>query len=476
MTRQAKERAGHPLRENIEVAIFAVVMAMGLKVFAIEAYQIPTGSMQPALMGTHLLDPVTRTEAGGLYDRVLVDKISYLFREPERWEVIVFRYPLVTHVNYVKRLVGMGNEQMMIDNGDLFARPLGSDEDFAILRKPWKVQKSLWKRVLPPPFTDAGSWTGWNESGALSRTPAGGILMTGAAQVSYEHRIKDDPSHGYPDAIVSKVPTLNAQSRNTVGDLRYAFTVAPREARGPLRAVFEFGANVCTLEVQPDGSFRLSGPGDVNLEAALPEAGADGIAFDLAFWDHTLRCEARGGGKTVLLDAEPALLSKPAPRNGARFSADAGGWELGPVTAWRDIHYLPPRQTTAAPVFDIEPGHFFMMGDNTQNSLDSRDWQAEVITFEPPLHGITELRGDRMANGPVPSFNNPRLNQDGSVMTFRDEHGGLHVLSMEEVRSSKQDALEASPLVPREYVLGRALAVFLPLRPFAPVNRFGLVR
>ena len=151
MAKSRKEKSPHPFRENIEVVIFAVVMAMGLKVFAVEAYQIPTGSMQPTLMGTDLHDPVSRQRDGGLHDRVLVDKISYFFRDPARWEVVVFRYPLLAHNNYVKRLVGIGPEQLLIEAGDLWSRPLGSDEDYAILRKPWKVQEHLWKRVAPSP-------------------------------------------------------------------------------------------------------------------------------------------------------------------------------------------------------------------------------------------------------------------------------------------------------------------------------------
>ena len=71
-----KEKAKHPFRDNIEVIVFAVAMSLGLKVFALEAYQIPTGSMQPTLMGTALRDG-----AGAVHDRVLVDKFSFLVRE-----------------------------------------------------------------------------------------------------------------------------------------------------------------------------------------------------------------------------------------------------------------------------------------------------------------------------------------------------------------------------------------------------------
>lgn len=476
MERPASKRVAHHLRENVEVAVFAIVMAMGLKVFAVEAYQIPTGSMQPALMGTTLLDPMTRGDAGGLHDRVLVDKVSYWFREPERWEVIVFRYPLAAHANYVKRAAGMPNEQFKIDFGDLWARPLGSAEDFAILRKPWNVQEALWKNVLPPPATDPGSWTGWQETGALRRTGDGGILLEGSAEVAHEHRIKDDPMHGYPDAIVFQVPNMNAQARHVVSDLRWVFELVPRGPAGTFRAAFDFGPHAVALELDADGTLRFSGPAGVTGTQPLTLRDGEPLGVDVAFWDQTLRLAFTGAGAPIVHQFEMQLEPSAALRNGARLSANGGGWELRPVRAWRDIHYLPPRQTGTAAVFDIPPGHYFMLGDNTQNSLDSRDWTAEVLEFDGPEAGVERARGDRMSNGQDAMMNNPRLNQANDAMTFRDEFGNLHAWPIEIVRGARSDLLQSSPLVPREYLLGRVLAVFLPVRPFSPVNRFGWVR
>ncbi|MDA1261131.1 MAG: signal peptidase I [Planctomycetota bacterium] len=477
MAKDRNERSQHPLRENIEVAVFAVVMAMGLKVFAVEAYQIPTGSMQPTLMGTALLDPVTRQQKGGLHDRVLVDKVSYWFRDPRRWEVVVFRYPLVTHVNYVKRLVGMPNEQLMIENGDLWARPLGSDEDFMILRKPWKVQDNLWKRVYPTYNSTAEAWLGWSETGAAQRTEAGSMLLQGSAEVASQFRVKDEPEHGYPDAIAARVPTMNAVGRHALSDLRWEFALTPRDPKGPLRADFEFGPHASSLTVAADGSFLLEGPGNAAFRGAAAADASAKIEFDLAFWDHTLRFEVRGVGREPQrFQQELTLESKTAVRNGARFSTSAGGWELHPLKAWRDIHYLPPRNTPSTPIFEIEPEHYFMMGDNTQSSLDSRDWQSETLRFDPPVHGVAELRGDRMDHGSDPMFNNPRWNAARDLMTFRGEHGGLHVFTADDLAAAQLDLVESSPLVPRSYVLGRAIAVFMPLKPLAPVNRFNLVQ
>ena len=129
------KKSGRPWRDNIEAVTMAIIMAVFLKYFIIEAYKIPTGSMQPTLMGA------TFDESGaGVFDRILVDKLSYHFRDPVRWEIAVFKYPLDRSKNFIKRICGMPDEEFKIENGDLFARK-DESEPFKVLRRPLPIQR-----------------------------------------------------------------------------------------------------------------------------------------------------------------------------------------------------------------------------------------------------------------------------------------------------------------------------------------------
>ena len=81
---RAGSEAGHPKRslagilEMWGLVIVALLLAFAIKTFLVQAFFIPSGSMIPTL------------EIG---DRVLVEKVSYRFREPERGEIIVFQRP-----------------------------------------------------------------------------------------------------------------------------------------------------------------------------------------------------------------------------------------------------------------------------------------------------------------------------------------------------------------------------------------------
>ena len=65
--------------------IFTILFAVLLKPFLIEAYMIPTPSMQPTMMGSR---------EASVHDRLLVDKLCYAWGDPERWDIAVFRYPI----------------------------------------------------------------------------------------------------------------------------------------------------------------------------------------------------------------------------------------------------------------------------------------------------------------------------------------------------------------------------------------------
>jgi signal peptidase I len=135
------------IRENIEVLLVAIIVAMAVRTFFIQPFKIPTGSMQPTLYGVfpppewapkaYLGKPPSAIERlwgivfqGNMYepygfrrrgDHIFVDKISYHFRKPRRGEVIVFdttripEIPASSRGNfYIKRLIGLENDVVQI--------------------------------------------------------------------------------------------------------------------------------------------------------------------------------------------------------------------------------------------------------------------------------------------------------------------------------------------------------------------------
>jgi signal peptidase I len=67
-------------------------------------------------------------------DRILVDKLAYDFTSPDRWDVVVFKYPEDAKTNYIKRLVGLPGENVFISGGDIWTSR--GDADPTVARKP----------------------------------------------------------------------------------------------------------------------------------------------------------------------------------------------------------------------------------------------------------------------------------------------------------------------------------------------------
>ncbi|OGQ15001.1 MAG: signal peptidase I [Deltaproteobacteria bacterium RIFCSPHIGHO2_02_FULL_40_11] len=105
------------IREYTEAIIVAVLIALCLRAFLIEAFKIPSGSMIPTLkIGDHIF---VNKFIYGL--RIPYTKIRFFeFRKPKRGEVIVFIFPIDNSKDYIKRVVGVAGDKVELRQGELF--------------------------------------------------------------------------------------------------------------------------------------------------------------------------------------------------------------------------------------------------------------------------------------------------------------------------------------------------------------------
>ncbi|MEX2170489.1 MAG: signal peptidase I [Pirellulales bacterium] len=112
-------------------------------------------------------------------DRILVNKYVLDFQKPERWDVVVFKFPGDANTNYIKRLVALPNEEVRIYHGDLFIGERDEDAQVAhaIERKP--ASKVLAMRELvhdtdhdAAALYDAGWPLRWQADGDQWKTTA----------------------------------------------------------------------------------------------------------------------------------------------------------------------------------------------------------------------------------------------------------------------------------------------------------------
>lgn len=116
-----KKQSG--LWENIKVIIQALILATVIRTVLFQPFTIPSGSMMPTLL---------------VGDYIFVNKFAYGFskyslpfsldlfegrifkREPQRGDVVVFRFPPNPSIDYIKRLVGLPGDHIQVTNGVLF--------------------------------------------------------------------------------------------------------------------------------------------------------------------------------------------------------------------------------------------------------------------------------------------------------------------------------------------------------------------
>lgn len=105
------------IREYVEAILIALLLALFIRTFIVQAFKIPSGSMLPTLQ---------------IGDHILVSKFSYAlknpftssplisFSEPERRDIIVFKYPVKKEIDYIKRVIGVSGDRIEIKNKNVF--------------------------------------------------------------------------------------------------------------------------------------------------------------------------------------------------------------------------------------------------------------------------------------------------------------------------------------------------------------------
>ena len=108
-----------------ETIVVAFVMALIIRAFFLQVFWIPSGSMEPTL---------------DIQDRIVVNKVAFHFRPPQRVEIVVFRQVASTATekrDLIKRVIGLPGETLIIKDGKIFInnKPLlenhDMNEDFA---------------------------------------------------------------------------------------------------------------------------------------------------------------------------------------------------------------------------------------------------------------------------------------------------------------------------------------------------------
>ena len=248
-------------RETVEAFLVAFILALLFRAFLAEVFVIPTGSMAPTLMGAHkdiFCDQCqTRFEVGASQenssgrtvvvggvcpncrrlnsldlagnsdhktfngDRIVVNKYAYTLAEPKRWDVIVFKFPGNPKQNYIKRLVGLPNETLTLNHGDVYRT--GLDNDSAgdtnnappeILRKPADKMLSMSHLVYDTAFQSPAliaanypaRWQPWRPAAKRPPTDSWQIERTDDSMTATLDTASDDPAwlryfHRWPNDL-----------------------------------------------------------------------------------------------------------------------------------------------------------------------------------------------------------------------------------------------------------------------------------
>ncbi len=353
-------------------------------------------------------------------DRILVMKYLYWFSPPKRWNVVVFREPMFGKQNFIKRLVGLPGNTVEIVNGDVFI-------DGKIAHKPVHVEKSMLQVVYNNDFypTDAGRermngnrwsnpWVGEPQSSSAGKWFTGGPVIhfsTGRSDALGHLEFIQRNSYLYNDLGYNANPYWNGH--HLVGNLYLRTVWISHSPDSAVRMTLGPATNRFQITLAHNGTLKL-----YQWDAALrtyraiarksmsifhtPRALQAGQAYRLAMSNTQHEARFWINGQLMLQYAAPWTLADALAVARVREATGeqetpkvqidvTGGCTLRHLLLMRDIYYTqmkirfplnssvdpggtrPGTGTMGHPI-TLKKGQYFMLGDNSNDSEDSRAW------------------------------------------------------------------------------------------------------
>jgi signal peptidase I len=431
--------------ETLQTVLTALLLAFVFRAFMVEAFIIPTGSMAHSLLGAH----ATRTcpACGWEYDfvpehdtfcpnchlrtplraadlpeksgdRILVHKWPYVLGGvfgPRRWDVIVFRNPADPSESYIKRLVGLPGETVEIVDGDVYING-------QIARKTAAAQSVLWFVVFDqnhlPPESAASAGPRWvADVGPGCASAWSGLdrrlIRFDGERAPEQAIIFAPPDEEYAEDVYGYNRGPSARPAPLVGDQRLVADVTFQGGEGVLcwellRDGKRFGAEIrrdgrvsLTLSpvAQPDQLTLIGETQRGRLDANRP------YAIEFGHLDYRVYVKIDGKTAVATDDAQyrPDLqrlreFSRTAPLR-MRLTAEELALELRGVRIDRDVYYtyrnLYTQRAYPGHLFVLNADEYFVLGDNSPDSRDSREWVERGAQL-PEDYRIGTVRGDQI--------------------------------------------------------------------------------
>ena len=128
------------LREYFESIVIAVILALFIRTFVVQAFKIPTGSMENNLLiGDHLL--VNKFVFGP--SASALEKAVMPLGTIRRGDVVVFKYPEEPERDFIKRIIGLPGDTIQLRNKKVFVNDTPLDEPYVHFLEPPGAGNSL---------------------------------------------------------------------------------------------------------------------------------------------------------------------------------------------------------------------------------------------------------------------------------------------------------------------------------------------